>query len=992
MPYIGNTIRAADDYRLIDDISSGFNGSETSFALQVAGSAPVPFPKSPQQVLISVNGVIQEPDPTGSSGFNLVGTNIVFSSAPTNGHAFFGIIYATADYLNAGGNFPAGSLGAPSITFIGDENTGLFRKSGGSVGFVSDATEIANFDSNGITISSGNIIIPDSIIHGGDSDTKIRFPSANVISFETAGVEKISMGTGEVTFNETGADVDFRIEGDTNANLFKIDAGNERVGIGLASPSMPFHVYNAAVNGVAKFESGDANAVITIADNSGEVSIRAQGNQLAFNTSSSETERMRIDASGNVGIGTTSPALLQGDGGRVLHIAGTANPEIVLERTTSGTEAKASIRITDTEDFRIAVKDGSATTIDALAIDSTTGNVGIGTTSPDQKLVVADTSSVSLIRVTANNAQEAGIDFGDSDDNDIGRIRYDNNANLMRFFVNAAERLRITSAGNVGIGTTSPARLLTLFNNDQPVFQITNNTSGSANTRGLIQYIASGTTDAVIDNQGSGSGGVFRVMQAGNERLRIDSSGNVGIGTTNPGQRLEVRQTSASHAIIACNRPNSDTFAIALGNNSSNNGIISVNQTDLLFGEDNAGTFSEFMRLDSSGRLLIGLSTTATTDSNAHSRLQAVTSAGPNFLLGRDDSDTAINSRLGVINFASNHGGTFHEVVTIRAAADAQHEANSKASRLELYTTGTGNTSATRRMTIDKDGVTHFGGTDSLNDSNVVSIIPSDGRISFGMDGRNSLVTGENGAYIFSGSGASGDILAGELVIQTRSNTNRDLHFATGATPKMRGRFRGADGDFFLGDDLGSITNLGTAFRENDAGTNHSSYIEIGHGTTGANYSYIIFRFGGSGTAIGSIAQNSSGNGVIYNTSSDYRLKTNEALITDGITRIKQLKPYKFEWKSDLGTKVDGFFAHEVSSIVPEAITGEKDAVETTYYEDDEKHIPEGKSIGDVKETDRPVYQSIDHSKLVPLLTAALQEEIAKREALEARVAALEAA
>ena len=115
MPYIGNTIRAADDYRLIDDISSSFNGSTTSFALQVAGSAPVPFPKSPQQILISVNGVIQEPDPTGASGFNLVGTNIVFSSAPTNGHAFFGIIYATADYLNSGGNFPSGSLGAPKL-------------------------------------------------------------------------------------------------------------------------------------------------------------------------------------------------------------------------------------------------------------------------------------------------------------------------------------------------------------------------------------------------------------------------------------------------------------------------------------------------------------------------------------------------------------------------------------------------------------------------------------------------------------------------------------------------------------------------------------------------------------------------------------------------------------------------------------------------------------------------------------------------------------
>ncbi len=135
MPYIGNTIRAADDYRLIDDISSGFDGSETSFALQVAGSAPVPFPKSPQQILISVNGVIQEPDPTGASGFNLVGTNIVFSSAPTNGHAFFGIIYATADYLNAGGTFPDGSTGSPSITFSNDTDTGLIRPGSGSIGF-----------------------------------------------------------------------------------------------------------------------------------------------------------------------------------------------------------------------------------------------------------------------------------------------------------------------------------------------------------------------------------------------------------------------------------------------------------------------------------------------------------------------------------------------------------------------------------------------------------------------------------------------------------------------------------------------------------------------------------------------------------------------------------------------------------------------------------------------------------------------------------------
>jgi len=207
MPYIGNTIRAADDYRLIDDISSGFNGSTTSFALQVAGSTPVPFPKSPQQVLISVNGVIQEPDPTGSSGFNLVGTNIVFSSAPTNGHAFFGIIYATADYLNAGGNFPSGSLGAPSFTFIGDENTGLYRKSGGSVGFVSDATEIANFDSNGITISSGNLILGDS---SGANDDRIKLGASGDLEIYHDGSNSkiVDSGTGSLIIQTSNFNLD----------------------------------------------------------------------------------------------------------------------------------------------------------------------------------------------------------------------------------------------------------------------------------------------------------------------------------------------------------------------------------------------------------------------------------------------------------------------------------------------------------------------------------------------------------------------------------------------------------------------------------------------------------------------------------------------------------------------------------------------------------------------------------------------------------------
>ena len=141
--------------------------------------------------------------------------------------------------------------------------------------------------------------------------------------------------------------------------------------------------------------------------------------------------------------------------------------------------------------------------------------------------------------------------------------------------------------------------------------------------------------------------------------------------------------------------------------------------------------------------------------------------------------------------------------------------------------------------------------------------------------------------------------------------------------------------------------------------------------STASQNAIVFWRSGSVGTIT------TSASSTAYNTSSDYRLKENEVAISDGITRLKTLKPYRFNWKVDPDTKVDGFFAHEVTA-VPEAVTGTKDQVST----DENGAIPKGE----------PIYQGIDQSKLVPLLTAALQEEIAKREALEARVAALEAA
>jgi len=137
-------------------------------------------------------------------------------------------------------------------------------------------------------------------------------------------------------------------------------------------------------------------------------------------------------------------------------------------------------------------------------------------------------------------------------------------------------------------------------------------------------------------------------------------------------------------------------------------------------------------------------------------------------------------------------------------------------------------------------------------------------------------------------------------------------------------------------------------------------------GNFNVNASGEIVRFRNSGVIVGNISV--TGSATAYNTSSDYRLKEDWQPVANAITDVKALKPCNFAWKAD-GTRVNGFLAHELAEVVPEAVHGEKDAV------DDEGN---------------PVYQGIDQSKLVPLLTAALQEAIGEIEDLKARVATLE--
>jgi hypothetical protein len=303
--------------------------------------------------------------------------------------------------------------------------------------------------------------------------------------------------------------------------------------------------------------------------------------------------------------------------------------------------------------------------------------------------------------------------------------------------------------------------------------------------------------------------------------------------------------------------------------------------------------------------------------------------------------------------------------LTIGASGDSVNIA-SGATITDFTSTGIDDNATSTAITIDSSENVDIAGTLSIDDTLSIS------------DGTTS-----------------GFLQTSGNLLQFGTSTNDPLLIYTNNTERMR---IDSSGSVLVGTTslIGDSSRLNISYNFTNSGVGLKS-------DTTSTHNAIMFT--NPNNTVGTIT--TSGSSTAYNTSSDYRLKENVSYDFDATTRLKQLRPARFNFITDANKTVDGFLAHEVSSVIPEAISGEKDATKTkekvvvdsngnVIAENIEQADWETGKIADEDGNTKyptdstweatkvvPVYQGIDQSKLVPLLVKTIQE-------LEARITALE--
>jgi hypothetical protein len=571
-----------------------------------------------------------------------------------------------------------------------------------------------------------------------------------------------------------------------------------------------------------------------------------------------------------------------------------------------------------------ALTTGSALTFDGSNLGiSVSGATGFTMTSS------ASQSYINL-RSVSGGGFEPFIGFGDSSAGNIGQMIGVSGGGL-RWTTGGSEQMRLNSTG-LGVGTSSPAAELDVLANN-PVMGYFRSSGGLSNDKRFT--ISSGGDRVVLDSSfnSTGATAAFSFTLGGSEQMRLTSTG-LGIGTSSPAAKLDVTGTGLVSSFGSTStaetyvQVRNGTSTLYLGGKSDQNYVYGTAAIPLTFWTNS----SEKMRLDSSGNLGLGVTPSAWGGGKAFE-------AGlvGNYFLG---STAASYTSIGT---ASYYDGSSWKYA--RSTAASKYELYDNTHKWYIAPSGTAGNAITftQAMTLDVNGNLGVGTTS-----------PATRLVVGGSTGNYGLQIAARTDF----ASLSGQILitdnTGSACMYTASGA---LVFATGATVGTNGGTERARID--------SSGNLlvGRATQINQERFGYTTTTDVGAIFQRANdtqfYPAIFYTSNG---LVGYIY--SFGTSTSYSTSSDYRLKNTIAPMRGALAKVALLKPVTYKWNAD-GSDGEGFIAHELAEVCPQAVVGEKDAVNKD---------------GSIKP------QGIDTSFLVATLTAAIQEQQAIIESLKARL------
>jgi hypothetical protein len=588
-------------------------------------------------------------------------------------------------------------------------------------------------------------------------------------------------------------------------------------------------------------------------------------------------------------------------------------------------------RIKMTYDGDISFYEDTGTTA-KLFWDASAESLGIGG-SPERPLHISANPPIILLEDTGGGTDDKRAQI--HVDTGVFQIKARNDDNSNRTDIFTAD----LGTGYIGLGTSVPNTALEVKQTSGTA-TIRVHADHTTDSRAAIEFMrgtsdtfgGDGYTDWKIGQVGAGSQADFAIIsndttRGSNERFTIEyDTGNVGIGTSSPSS-----YNAAANNLVISDGGNAGITIVSPSTDSGS----------LFFADGTSGTaaYAGFVQYGHAAEKLIlgtGGTTKVTIDGTGNVGInQSTPSSYQNY------------TYLDVFGRSTTQGGIFKS-----STSDASTQAI-------FYTTGTEailatttndplvfTTNNSERMRIASYGSVGIGTLTPTNFSTyryldivgsatttggVIQLKTSDGSVNLNM-------------YSYNGGGVFG------------TATNHNLAFVTNNSVRM---LIDTSGNLLVGKTSTGTTNSGAMDFTVGVGT-YLGVLNINHSTTNVSGSGFI-NFSRDTAYIGSISQNGT-TGVSYNTSSDHRLKENVVELTGATARLKQLEPKRFNFIADADTTVDGFLAHEVQSVVPEAICGTHNEVDADG---------------------NPVYQGIDQSKLVPLLVATIKE-------LEARITALE--